>query len=175
MSSYLSLRKVTHLLIIIYFKNYSKKIIPYGHKTFNNSVICNKLWNLTFFLGMRLCLVSENAKQESKINSVHDCPSNLIFMCLDKDSSRPASEHKGLIFFPRVHCIYVVFAYYSNTFASGFVVLLKTIRWLHSFKTSERFCLFCWTVSHHGVGGKKFSQPASDCSWLGSMSLLWLQ
>lgn len=48
---------------------------------------------------MGLCLVSENAKQESKINSVHDCPSNLIFMCLDKDSSRPASEHKSFIFF----------------------------------------------------------------------------
>lgn len=55
--------------------------------------------NQLFFLGMGLCLVSENAKQESKINSAHGCPSNLIFMCLDKDSHRPASEHKGFICF----------------------------------------------------------------------------
>lgn len=86
--------------------------------------------------------MSENAKQESKINSAHGCPSNLIFMCLDKDSNRPASEHKAFIF-PRVHCIYIVFAYCSKTFESDFAVLLKTIHWLHPFKTSERFCLFC--------------------------------
>ena len=95
--------------------------------------------------------MSENAKQECKINSTHGCPSNLTCMCLGEGRGGPASVHKALIF-PRVHPIFIVFACFSKTFESGFVVLLKTIHWLHPFKTSESFCLCAEQYPTMGVG-----------------------
>lgn len=95
--------------------------------------------------------MSENAKQECKINSTHGCPSNLICMCLGKGRNGLASVDKALIF-ARVHPIFRVFACCSKTFESAFVVLLKTIHWLRIFKTSESFCLFAEQYPTVGVG-----------------------
>lgn len=66
--------------------------------------------------------MSENAKQECKINSTHGYPSNLICMCLGEYRGGPARIHKALIF-PQVHPVFIVCVCCSKSFESGFVVL----------------------------------------------------
>lgn len=103
--------------------------------------------NQLFFLGVGLCLVSENAKQECKINSINSYPRNLICLCLGEAKGGLVSFH-----FPRALLIFIVFSCHSETLESIFVVLLRTIHWLHPFKTSERFCLFAERCPTVGAG-----------------------
>lgn len=145
-------RKVTHLLIIIYFKYYSKKKLY--HMVIKHLIILSYVTiseNQLFFLGIELCLVSENAKQECKINSINGCPRNLICLCLCEVRDGPVSVHKAFVF-PKALLIFIVFSCHLETLESSFVVLLRTIHWLHPFKTFKRFCLFAERYPTVGAG-----------------------